>query len=396
MTQSLGGTAEKIIGLLQARFAQVPSDFGATIRPVAKPARELLDGTLDVAAEVKRIIGVDFDKTAPATHKPILLAASKFGTWASELTLVAGTLLKAGYGVKIATEDGSPPHMLGPSLNPDFMDGAWRRSVVSPEERDLALKFLNPISEEHALFKPGNVFDLSQLAKPPQVGDYLKDRALLDKYKTALQSLVEIATEYDAIIIAGGSGAIPGFMDDRGLQSLILAFHDLRKPIMGQCNGGLAIAQTIDPETGKSILYGRAVTTHSWLDEYQSGWGWTTVFSQDIDAFWNNGQFDSKAYFEAEKWDAPGTAGNPLIDSEGLFRNAAGPTGVFFSPAGSAYSVVIDDNLITCRTTPDGYPGVLALLAVLDGRPSLRGRFFIDADERGRRGPSRPNPRPHA
>jgi len=159
---------------------------------------------------------------------------------------------------------------------------------------------------------------------------------------------------------------------------------------MGQCNGGLSIAQTVDPCTGKSILAGRAVTTHSWLDEYQSNWGWTQAFLRDTDSFWTNGKFDLKAYLDAEIWDAPGISGNPLIDSEGLFRNASGPDGVFFSPPGSPYSVVVDENLITCRTTPDGYPGVLALMAVLDGRPSLRGRFFIDADERGRRQPSRP------
>src|SRR5208283_4097747 len=67
-------------------------------------------------------------------------------------------------------------------------------------------------------------------------------------------------------VIAGGSGAIPGLMADRGLHSLILAFHAFGKPIMGECNGGLALAQTIDPKSGKSILQGRAVTTHSWLD----------------------------------------------------------------------------------------------------------------------------------
>ena len=256
--------------------------------------------------------------------------------------------------------------------------------MVSPEERDLALKFLNPVSQEHALLKKENILDLSQLAKPPQVGDYIKDHALLGQYREALRKAVEISDEYEAIIIAGGSGAIPGFMADRGLQSLILAFHKLGKPIMGECNGGLVIAQTIDPDTGKSILAGHAVTTHSWLDEYQSGWGWTAAFSQNTDAFWSNGQFDLKAYQTAETWDTPGTSGNPLIDSEAMFKNAAGDNGVFFSPPGSPYSVVVDENLITCRTTPDGYPGALALLAVMDGRPSLRGRLYIDADERGR------------
>jgi hypothetical protein len=92
---------------------------------------------------------------------------------------------------------------------------------------------------------------------------------------------------------------------------------------------------------------------------------------------------------DTEKWATPGIGGNPLIDSEQLFKNAAVPEGVFFSPPGTPYSVVVDDNLITCRTTPDGYPGVLALIAMMDGSPPLRGCLFIDADERGRKTPRR-------
>jgi protease I len=377
-------TSEKVFNALQARFDGVRPGAVGSPRPVAKAAAGLLAGSLDVAAEVKRLTGSDLDLSRAGNHKPILLVASIFGTWASELTLVVGVLLKAGYRVTVATEDGSPPHLLGPSLNPDFTDGSWRASVVSAEERDLALRFLNPNSAEHPLLRKGNVFDLSQLARPPQVGDYLEDRTLLRKYREALEKTVGLANEYDGLVIAGGSGAIPGLMFDRGLQSLILAFHDLGKPVMAECNGGLAVAQTVDPDTGRSILDGRAVTTHSWLDEYQSGWGWTQAFSQDAGRFWAGGRFDLSAYSNAEQWLAPGTGGNPLIDSEGLFKNAAGPGGLFFSPPGSPYSVVVDGNLITCRTTPDGYPGVLALMAVMDGRPPLQGRLFIDADGPGR------------
>lgn len=377
-------TANKIFKALQTRFDKVPTNTVGFSRPVAKAAARLLDGTLDIAAEVKRMTGIDIDMSRPTTHKPILLLASKFGTWASELTLVAGLLLKAGYKVTIGTEDGSPPHLLGPSLDPDFTDGAWRCPVVSPEERDLAMRFLDPNSPQNILMRKGNIFDLSQLAKPPQVGDYLEDRTILNKYREALEKTVNLANEYDGLIIAGGSGAIPGFMFDRGLQSLILAFHESRKPVMAQCNGGLAVAQTIDPDTGKSILDGRAVTTHSWLDEYQNGWGWTQAFSQETQKFWSRGTFDVGAYSAAEQWITPGIGGNPLIDSEGLFKNAAGKDGIFFSPPGSPYSVVVDGNLITCRTTPDGFPGVLALIAIMDGQPPLQGRLFIDADEQGR------------
>ena len=156
---------------------------------------------------------------------------------------------------------------------------------------------------------------------------------------------------------------------------------------MAECNGGLAVAQTVHPGTGRSILHGRAVTTHSWLDEYQNGWGWTQAFDGSPDAYWRQGAFDLAGYRAAERWSTPGLEGNPLIDSEALFKNAAGEHGVFFSPPGTPYAVVVDGNLITCRTTPDGYPGVLALIAVLDGQPPFRGRLFIDRDERGRTQP---------
>lgn len=91
------------------------------------------------------------------------------------------------------------------------------------------------------------------------------------------------------------------------------------------------------------------------------------------------------AYCTAEKWYQPGMTGNPLVDSEGCFRNAAGSEGLFFSPAGSPYSVVVDGHFVTCRTTPDGYPGALCLMAVMDGMTPLRGRLFINTDGQGRK-----------
>ncbi len=379
----LADTAQDLVAMYQKRFDEARRNL-VPGRPVAAAAGALLDGSLNVAAEVHRITGVAMDMSQPASRKPILLVASKFGTWASELTLVAGVLLKAGHKVRVATEDGSPPHLLGPSMVPGTADGAWRFPVVSNEERDLALRFLKPGSRENQLLQRDKIVNLGLLAKPPQVGDYLREPKLLANYREALTQSMGLSTQYSALCIAGGSGAIPGLMFDRGLHSLILAFHRMNKPIMGECNGGLAILQTLDPVTGRSILARRAVTTHSMLDEYQAGWGWTQPFEHDTASFWReDGQYDLTAYCAAENWYQPGLTGNPLIDSESSFRNAAGEDGVFFSPAGSPYSVVVDGHLVTCRTTPDGYPGALCLMAILDGAPPLQGRLFIKRDERG-------------
>jgi putative intracellular protease/amidase len=382
----LDQTAADIAAELERKFEEAKRNL-PDCRPVAEAAAGLLEGSLDVASEIKRIIDIDVDLSQAPKEKPVLLVASKFGTWASELTLVAGTLLKAGYHVVLASEDGSVPHLLGPSMVPGTSDGAWRFSVVSEEERDLALRFLNPDSDEHRIFRKENIVDLSRLARPPQVGDYLKEPELLDEYKEALRISLDTALDYSAVCVAGGSGAIPGLMFDRGLHSLLFAFYRLGKPIMGECNGGLAILQTLDPVSKHSILYGHTVTTHSSLDEYQSEWGWTLQFEADTDSFWKNGRFDIDAYCSAEKWCQPGTGGNPLIDSEGYFRDAAGPEGLFFSPPGSAYSVVLDEKFITCRTTPDGYPGALALIALLNGTDKPDSPLFIDSDAPARRYP---------
>jgi len=384
---SINTIVEKIIKSLTIRMQEATLNFNPLNRPVVTAAKGILNGSLNIPFEIKRLTNIDFDNSTSGLNKSILIICSKFGTWASEFTIVAGVLLKAGFEVKVATEDGSPPHLLSPSLDPTFEDGAWRCSVVSIEERDLALKFLKPGTKEHQLLDRENVLNLQELPKPPQVGDYIKTPSLLTQYDESLKKSLQVASYYDAIVITGGSGAIPGLIADRGLHSLILAFNELDKPIMGECNGGLAIAQTINPVTGKSILAGRAVTTHSWLDEYQSGWGWVSEFTKDPNMFWENGEFDFKGYAAAEVWNSPGHTGNPLIDSEAMFSNAAGIGGIFFSPPGTSYSVVVDRNIITCRTTPDGYPGVIALLAILGGKPPLTGRFFIDQDQRGRTNP---------
>jgi putative intracellular protease/amidase len=373
---------EDICAFWEKRFKEAERNLTEK-RPVAAAAAKLVDGSLDVVVEVKRITGNDVKLDDARMRKPVLLLASKFGVWASELTLVAGTLLKAGYQVKIGTEDGSPPHFLSVSMKPDFVDGSWRASVVSSAEQALAFRFLNPESVEHVMLKKENIVSLHTLARPPQVGDYLKDKQQFATYAEALEDSLRVAQDYSALCIAGGSGAIPGFMFDRGLHSLILAFHRLGKPIMGECNGALAILQTLEPLTEKSILYGRAVTTHSALDEYQSGWGWTVPFEQDTDSFWRDGVFDLAAYSEAEQWYSPGTGGNPLIDSEGYFRAAVGCEGRFFSPAGSSYAVVVDGHFITCRTTPDGYPGALALISLLNNKDAFPSPFFMYDDWRG-------------
>jgi putative intracellular protease/amidase len=205
---------------------------------------------------------------------------------------------------------------------------------------------------------------LGDLGRPPIVADYVKDpQSTLEKFRAAIHKTCEIATKFDALVIAGGSGAVAGFAMNGGLHHLVLAMDRLRKPIVAQCNGVFALVQAIDPRTDASVLRGRLATTHSKSHEYRrGGWGWAKVDE--------HGQ---------EIWTLPGADGNPIIDSEPMVKNAVGPSGAFISPPVTAYSVAIDDHIITARTTADGAPATAALIAALE-QSGLAGRWVVHDD----------------
>lgn len=312
-----------------------------------------------VSGYVRRMTGFSVEAFGPRT---VLIAASENGVWASELCIPASMMLAAGYQVEIATETGRAPHMLSVSCDPTFVDGPLGAHVVSKEEAELAARFARPDTPEGRLLDKCNCRSLAEIVRPPLVADYLKDQAAtMQSLRDGLMELAEWV-RYDALIIAGGSGAVAGFALDGGLQHLVLAFHRAGKPIVAECNGVFALVQAIDPATGNSVLEGKLATTHSKSHEYRRGnWGWTKV-----DASGN------------EDWIKPGADGNPIVDSSPFVRNAVGPSGTFYSPPAAPYAVAVDGNVITARTTPDGAPATAALIAMLEGWVSRRPCFAQD------------------
>lgn len=62
--------------------------------------------------------------------------------------------------------------------------------------------------------------------------------------------------EYDAIHLTGGHA--PGmkqFLESKVLQGKVVAFFQQKKSVGAICHGLLVLARTIDPYTGKSVLY---------------------------------------------------------------------------------------------------------------------------------------------
>src|SRR5690606_32700918 len=114
-----------------------------------------------------------------------------------------------------------PPHFLSVSRDPAFLDGPLGIHVVSSEEAQLAEQFLNPLSEQGQLLLPGNMLRLDELVRPPLVRDYLEDaEATMRQLREGLDAVIRVQESYDALVIAGGSGAVAGFAMNGGLHHL--------------------------------------------------------------------------------------------------------------------------------------------------------------------------------
>ena len=68
-------------------------------------------------------------------------------------------------------------------------------------------------------------------------------------------------TEYDLLFLPGGhaKGMRP-YLENKTLQDKIVDFFKLNKQVGSVCHGTLALARSINPETGKSIVYNYQLT----------------------------------------------------------------------------------------------------------------------------------------
>ncbi len=68
-------------------------------------------------------------------------------------------------------------------------------------------------------------------------------------------------THYDALLLPGGDGLrVRQYLDNSLLRSKVLQFVEQHKLIGAICHGVLVPARTLDPGTGRSVLYGHKVT----------------------------------------------------------------------------------------------------------------------------------------
>jgi putative intracellular protease/amidase len=77
------------------------------------------------------------------------------------------------------------------------------------------------------------------------------------------------AADFDALLLPGGHRArgMRAYLESPALQALVVAFFATDKPVAAICHGVLLAARSIDPATGKSVLYGRKTTALTWALE---------------------------------------------------------------------------------------------------------------------------------
>jgi putative intracellular protease/amidase len=67
--------------------------------------------------------------------------------------------------------------------------------------------------------------------------------------------------EYDVLLLPGGHAkGMRQYLESKVLQNKALEFFKQNKVVGAICHGVLVLARTIDPETGRSVLYGRKLT----------------------------------------------------------------------------------------------------------------------------------------
>lgn len=87
--------------------------------------------------------------------------------------------------------------------------------------------------------------------------------------------------QYDALLVPGGHAAgVKTLLESELAQDAVVAAFKAHKPVAAVCHGVLLLARSIDPDTGKSVLYGRKTTALTKSMEL-AAWGMTKLWLGD-------------------------------------------------------------------------------------------------------------------
>lgn len=278
--------------------------------------------------------------------KHVLFVISEWGYWGEEVIGPLRACDQAGYEVTFVTPTGARPTPLAVSMDPDYVDPPLGRSVTTP---DMAAA-TRALHESDRLDKPVSLADWVPARPYPSSATYLRD---MEAYHDRIDAIVaHELPAYDALVIAGGSGAMVDLANNSRLHELILGFVALGRPVAAECYGVAALAFARDLREKRSIIAGRHVTGHPLEYDYADGTGFEGPHALDGS---NTGFGQGWVNF-----------GPPFYPLEHILRDAVGPTGQFIGNVGHRTSVIVDYPFITSRSTASSVECGRALVDVLD------------------------------
>ncbi len=256
--------------------------------------------------------------------KKILIILSEYGFWGEELIGPLETFDAAGYEVDFATPTGKRPVALPPSMDPEYIDPPLGKSVTSKETADKVKAIDDP--KNPRLDNPINISE--KMPERPYFASHNLIRELEEYHNGVDKTATEWLSQYDAMLLVGGSGPIVDMVNNQRVHDIIMAFKEANKPIGAECYGVACLAFARDWEDRKSIIWGKHVTGHCKEYDYKDGTG-----------FMN----------------ANINMGPPPYPLEYILRDATGPDGAYIGNFGKETSCIVDYPFITGRSTPDSY-----------------------------------------
>lgn len=89
------------------------------------------------------------------------------------------------------------------------------------------------------------------------------------------------AADFDALLVPGGhQKGVKTLLESPLAQAAVVAAFKQHKPVAAICHGVLLLARSIDPESGKSVLFGRKTTALTKILEL-TGWNMTRLWLGD-------------------------------------------------------------------------------------------------------------------
>jgi putative intracellular protease/amidase len=265
--------------------------------------------------------------------KKALLVLSEYGYWGEELLGPLTHLDKAGYDSVFITPKGKRSHALPPSADSAYIDPPLNCTVTSA---DTAAK-VKALDASPRLDNPRNLSAVFPERPYFSAPDFLRR---LEQYYADRKSAGDAAvTEFEVLVLIGGSGPIVDMVNNQRVHDLILSFHQAGKPIGAICNAVTCLAFARELQDRKSLLAGKHVTGHCIESDYHDGTGFL------------NTDFN---------------IGPPPFVLEYVLRDAVGPTGQYHGNFGKRTSVIVDYPFVSARSSQCSFEFGAKLAEVLD------------------------------